>query len=149
MISAETLHTATQNELRQSHHYIMTDAQNRTVAGLTVSEEFRVRAMHIPFLPSAHKWINKVTRFIPPANELRPVTCYQLWHLPDSDDAAEQLCRAVNRHYRDSADVFLFTHAADSPLKKVVPSPFWLPNGSLSLASSEKLDRHHPIYPLR
>jgi hypothetical protein len=147
--SAESLHYELNRTVRTISHFIITNQDNQPVAGITIGEEFRVRTMRVSTLSLPLLGLNKIVRLIPPAGELRPVTCWDLWHTPNSAETARLLFQTVRYRYRDSADVLLFTYDQKTSLGEIVQPPFWIPKGKLSIAINAPIPSDNPIYPLR
>lgn len=147
--STESLPRQLNNALRPISHFLLLDQTNKPLAGITISEEFRIRTMLVPSLSFPMRAVNKIVRLIPPSGELRPVTCSDLWHTDNSANAARLLFQAMRYRYRDSADILLYTYDQKSSLGNIIQPPFWILKGKLSLAANEPIPTDTPLYPVR
>jgi GNAT superfamily N-acetyltransferase len=133
------------------HHYVVAvSATGQLLAGLSLTEEYRVRTRQVPHLPTGIWLINKLLRLVPPDGELREVRIDKIWFASGGLEAARYLWETVRWRWGDRVTTLVVPFDPRGPVAAVYRIPLWMPRGSFTLAVSgpATMDDKKLIYPI-
>ncbi|MCP4220917.1 MAG: GNAT family N-acetyltransferase [bacterium] len=87
------------------HYYVAMDSQNNIVAGMGVTEMYRLRVLTVVKMPSLMRVLNRVLRLVPPEGVLRELVVDKVWFAPGAEEAARYLWDRVRWEWSDGANV--------------------------------------------
>ncbi len=131
------------------HYLVAVDANGDLVAGVGVSENYRVRTLHITHMPAALRVLNTVLRIVPADRVTKELDLTKVWFSPGRLRAAHYLLEAVRFRWRDRANMLITWVDKRSPVFQVLNPRPWTPKTSSSLVILESpvpASAHRPLY---
>lgn len=130
--------------------FIALNQQQKIVAGLMLSQQHRLMAMHVDRLPKAIGTLNKLVKMVPPDNVLRQMAVSRIWHLPGYQQAAQALWQTVRWQVRAWGSHLTCFFDPQSSLPDILQPPKWLPKASFTVMGQGDLAgvKDKLIYPL-
>lgn len=124
--------------------------QQAIVAGLILSEQYRLVAMQVDRLPTVVSVLNKFVKMVPPDRMLRQIAISKIWHLPGCEQEARELWQTVRwqTHQQGSHLTCFFDPKSDIP--HIIQTPRWLPKAKFSIMAQGELAKNkaNHLYPL-
>jgi hypothetical protein len=103
------------------HHYqIVTDQAGSILAGMGLSENYRLRTTLITHLPAGLRILNRLFHVIPASGELREAALSRIWFAPGQMEAARQLLETMRWEWRAKCTSLMFSADVRSPLVRLL-----------------------------
>ena len=118
------------------HYYVAVNQAGSILAGLAISEQYRISEMEVQHLPAAMRLLNRLVRFVPADGRLRQISAHKVWFAHGQLRAARYLWDSMRWQWRERGNTVTFRYDPRSPLKDVFRSPLWMPEGSFTFALS-------------
>lgn len=132
------------------HFRVVRDSGGQLLAGMAVSESYRLQVLHVARLPPVLRVLNAIARFVPPDGEVRQLTVSRLWFAPGNWRAIRLLWRHVRWEWRDRAGMVMTRFDPRDGWRRLLGLPPWTPRGEMNLAvrAPAPVSEHVPLYPL-
>jgi GNAT superfamily N-acetyltransferase len=98
------------------HYQVVTDKAGTILAGMGLSENYRLRTTIITHLPVGLRILNRLFNVIPASGEMREVVLSRIWYAPEQMEAARQLLETIRWEWRARCTSLLFSADLRSPL---------------------------------
>lgn len=130
------------------HYHVVEDTSGQIVSGASISDDYRLREIHIEGMPIYLRILNALLRYVPSDGVLKNVVVSKFWYLPDCEEAATCLWAATRWDWRNKASSLLIFVDSHSPILEVINPRAWMPKTVLSLLISnvEPIDQDRLIY---
>ncbi len=131
------------------HYLVAVDANGDLVAGVGVSEGYRMRTLRITHMPAVLRALNAVLRIVPTDGVTKELELTKIWFSPGRLRAARYLLEAVRFKWRNEANMLITWVDDRNPVFKILQPRPWTPKTSLALVileSSVPASAEHPIY---
>jgi GNAT superfamily N-acetyltransferase len=102
------------------HYQIVTDKAGSILAGMGLSENFRLRTTLITHLPPGLQVLNRLFHVIPASGELREVALSRIWVAPGQLKAARHLLETMRWEWRGKCTSLMFATDIRSPLMRLL-----------------------------
>lgn len=117
------------------HYYVAVDTRDNLLAGLAVTEQYRIVTMHVQNMPSFARLLNRIVKMVPPDGILRRLSINKIGHVSDKRHFAQYLWESMRWRFRDNGSHLLCSHDPHSPIPDIINLPFWLPQGTSSIVA--------------
>jgi hypothetical protein len=101
------------------HYQIVTNKAGTILAGMGLSENFRLRTTLITHLPAGLRILNRLFNLIPANGELREVVLSRIWVAPGQLEAARHLLETMRWEWRGRCTSLLFSADLRSPAMRL------------------------------
>jgi GNAT superfamily N-acetyltransferase len=98
------------------HYQIVTDKAGSILAGMGLSENYRLRTTLITHLPVSLRFLNRLFNVIPASGELREVVLSRIWYVPGQLKAVQYLLETMRWEWRTRCTSLIFSADVRSPL---------------------------------
>ena len=102
------------------HYQIVADKAGSILAGMGLSENYRLRATLITHLPAGLRIMNRLFHVIPASGELREAALSRIWFAPGQIQAARQLLERMRWEWRARCTSLMFSADIRSPLMRLL-----------------------------
>lgn len=103
------------------HHYrIVTNNAGSILAGMGLTENFRLRTTLITHLPAGLRILNRIFNVVPANGEMREISLSRLWFAPNQIEAARYLLETIRWEWRDRGTSMLLYTDVRSPLTQLL-----------------------------
>jgi GNAT superfamily N-acetyltransferase len=102
------------------HYQVVTDKAGSILAGMGLSENYRLRTTIITHLPAGMRVLNRFFNVIPAGGEMREVSISRLWYVPEQMQAAQHLLETMRWEWRERCTSLLFSADLRSPLVRLL-----------------------------
>jgi GNAT superfamily N-acetyltransferase len=86
------------------HYFVLTDRSNNILAGLGLSENYRLRKLLITQVPKTLEIMNKFLKVLPADGIIRELNISRIWFAPGQLKAAQYLFETVRSEWRDKGN---------------------------------------------
>lgn len=130
--------------------FVAVNEQQEIVAGLMLSQQHRLMAMHVDRLPKAIGALNKLVKMVPQDNILRQMAVSKIWHLPGHQQAAQALWQSVRWQARVWGTHLTCFFDPQSSIPEILQTPKWLPKANFTVLMQGELahKKANFLYPL-
>ena len=128
--------------------HIVEDRTGHLLAGIAVSETFRVREMAILNLSTPLKMLNKLLRVVPESGVMKQLDITHVWCLSGKQAAATYLLRAIQHQWHQKADVIACAYDPTGTVREIISEPRWIPKGKVTLVASQLPSEQSRTFPL-
>lgn len=115
------------------HCYVATGENNKLVAGLTISEDYKISEVHFLHVPLLLSLLNKLLHIVPDDGIMRQIAVNRLWFEKGELESARYLWEQVRWEMHHKGNTLLLYYDPRSPLKNLLQLPFYTPKGKLTL----------------
>jgi len=119
------------------HYLVAVGANGDLVAGVGVSEGYRMHTLHITGMPAVLRALNAVLKIVPADGVTRGLELSKIWFAPGRLVAARYLLEAVRFRWRDRANMLITWVDNRSPVFKVLNPRPWIPKTRSALVILE------------
>ncbi len=135
--SMRNLHAAVTLGFPLRHYYVVSDAHESIVAGMSVTDEGSIEPIQIQRMPLYMRIGNALLNVLPTNGTMRRLPVHGLWFAENRIDAATYLWDTVRYLWRDRADAMMAFIDRRSPLSDAIPRTPFIPQsgGYLALAA--------------
>ena len=102
------------------NYQIVTDKAGSILAGMGLSENYRLRTALITHLPVGLRILNRFFNVIPPSGELQEVVLSRIWYVPGQMEAAKQLLETMRWVWRTRCTSLIFSADVRGPLVRLL-----------------------------
>jgi GNAT superfamily N-acetyltransferase len=102
------------------HYQIVADEAGPILAGMGLSENYRLRTTLITHLPAGLRFLNRIFHVIPASGEMREVALSRIWYAPGQLKAARQLLQTMRWEWRERCTSLVFSSDIRSPLVRLL-----------------------------
>lgn len=133
---------------RFRHYYIVEDASGKILSGASISDDYRLREIHIEGMPIYLRILNALLRYVPSDGVMKNVVVSKYWYLPSYEEAAKCLWATIRWEWRNKASSLVIPIDSHSPILDVINPRAWMPKPVLSLLISDDdpIDQDRVIY---
>lgn len=117
-----------------NHYQVAVDRNGNILAGLSLTEQYKLVAMQIKHMPFFVKVLNRFLAVVPSDGSLRQVTAKRLWYAPGQLAAARYLWETIRWQWRNRGTVLVCYFDPRGVLPKVLRLPVWMPTSKFILA---------------
>ena len=131
------------------HYLVAVDDDGDFVAGIGVSEGYRMRTLMITHMPAVLRALNAVLKIVPPDGITRGLELSKLWFAPGRLVAARYLVEEVRFRWRDKANMIIAWVDEHSPVFKAIRPRPWTPitrSALVILESPVPASAARPVY---
>ena len=102
------------------HYQVVADEAGAILAGMGLSENYRLRTTLITHLPAGLRFMNALFHVVPASGELREVALSRIWYAPGQWKAARYLLETMRWEWRVRCTSFTFSTDVRSPLLRLL-----------------------------
>lgn len=137
--------TLDDNHINQ--YWLIRDSNQNVLAGIGISELFRLRKMHLQGKPF-QKSLNFLLNFMPANGDIKELGVSMFWYLPGQEEAAKLLWDSIRYDWRQFANTVLLQLDPDSPISQIIESDLWPQKTALNIAvrSTKPIDIQRLFY---
>jgi GNAT superfamily N-acetyltransferase len=117
-----------------NHYLVAVDRNGNILAGLSLTEQFKLVAMQIERMSVFARVLNRFLAVVPPDGSLRQVNVSRLWYAPGQLAAARYLWEMIRWEWRDRGSVLVCYFDPRGTLPEVLRLPVWMPTSKFILA---------------
>jgi hypothetical protein len=131
------------------HHYIVvTDSRGVILAGIGVSELYRLRTLHIRHMPSALYVLNAFLRMVPSDGITRELVLSKIWIAPGHRQAARYLIETIRWRWQEKASWLITWIDKGNPVLKALNLQPWTPvsKSAVVIDSPEAMSTNRLVY---
>jgi hypothetical protein len=130
--------------------FVALNEQREIVAGLMLSQQYRLMAMQVERLPKVIHALNKLVKMVPPDNTLRQMAVSRIWHHPGHQQAARILWQTVRWQSRIWGSHLTCFFDPQSSIPQILQPSNWLPRASFTILAQGELahKKVNLLYPL-
>jgi len=120
------------------HYYVATDSSGEFLAGVKVTEQYRLVEMRVQQIPAYMRLLNKMLQIVPDNGIMKQLMVSSLWFSPGRLKEAQYLWETIRWEWRDRASTIVSFFDSRSPMAQVVRLPAWMPRASMSVYVSQR-----------
>jgi len=109
------------------HHYLIAEKDGEIHAGIGVSEEYRLKTLHITSMPFILRLLNVCFRIVPKNGVSKDLTLSKVWFDPGYLHAARYLLETIRWQWREQATMILALIDRKTPVSQVFNLKPWSP----------------------
>ncbi|HBZ00078.1 MAG TPA: hypothetical protein DEO84_02035 [candidate division Zixibacteria bacterium] len=130
------------------HLFIVRNAHDEIVAGLVLTETYKLRYMQIVKAPFIARMANRVLHVVPSDNIMREINLSHIWFVPSQINAARYLLETIRWEWRDKASSFIIWIDPICPFIELFNLRPWTlkTETSIVLHSKIKMSEDKPVY---
>jgi GNAT superfamily N-acetyltransferase len=103
------------------HYRIATDASGNIVAGLAVTENYRLQTVAVLRLPPHIRLANRYLGIVARNGDIRAIRVTKFWHGPGQENRARELLDSVRQEWAGKASAVVLALDRHAPLMSVLP----------------------------
>lgn len=130
------------------HFLIVSDSHDEIMAGLIVTEIYKLRTLQIVNSPLIARFANRLLRVVPPDYIMREIGLSHIWFAPGRQKAAKYLLETVRWEWRDRASSFMVWIDSLSPFIDIFSLRPWTLRtmSSIVIQSDIAMSEISPVY---
>ena len=102
------------------HYQIVTNKAGSILAGMGLSENYRLRTTVITRLPAGLRFLNRLFKVIPASGELREGALSRIWYAPGQLEAARHLLETMRWEWRARCTSLILSADVRSPVMRLL-----------------------------
>jgi ribosomal protein S18 acetylase RimI-like enzyme len=121
------------------HYLVATDKKGAICAGVGVSENYRLRTIHVRHLPLPLRILNAVLQVVPADGIIKELVVSKMWFSPGQIQAAKDLFETIRWMWHGRVSSLIVWADKENPILKVLNLRSWTPTTTTAVVMDSSI----------